>query len=178
MKTIISVFLCGVFLTAKADDQIRMVRHGTNITERPSAALATNVIEYFLSAGFNSTTYAVKADTWREREQSDSFVELTLSPPRNLTVCTYTPAVDAAVGTNVVEWAAMHRAKWEVKSIDVILVPLPKHNLPDHIFAKSGTNVISVTSMSPYVLKRIVLEPALHLSPVYPYSSLTKLPDR
>jgi hypothetical protein len=178
MKTIIAAFLCGVFLTAKADDQIRMVRHGTNITERPSAALATNIIECFLSAQFDSTAYAVKADTWREREQSDSFVELTLSPPRNLTVCTFTPADDAAVGTNVVEWAAMRRAKWESKSIDVILVPLPKRNLPDHIFAKSGTNVISVTKMSPYVLKRIVLEPALHLSSVFPYSSLTKLPDR
>jgi Tfp pilus assembly protein PilV len=74
MKTFIAVFLCGIFLTAKADDQIRTVRHGTNITERPSAALATNVIELFQSAGYNSTDYAVKADTWREREQSDSFM--------------------------------------------------------------------------------------------------------
>jgi hypothetical protein len=178
MKTIIAVFLCGVFLTAKADGQIRMVRHGTNITERPSAALATNIIECFKSASFNSTTYAVKVDTWRELEQSDSFVELTLSPPQNLTVCTFTPADDAAVGTNVVEWVAMRRAKRESKSIDVILVPLPKRNLPDHIFAKSGTNVISVTTMSPYFLKRIVFEPSLHLSSIYPYSSLTELPDQ
>jgi hypothetical protein len=177
MKTFIAVFLCGIFLTAKADDQIRTVRHGTNITERPSAALATNVIELFQSAGYNSTDYAVKADTWREREQSDSFIVLTLSPPHNLTVCTFSDVDDAAVGTNVIEWGARHLAKRESKPIDTILVPLPTNNLPDYIFAKSGTNVIAVAKFSPFVLKRIVLEPALHLSTVFPYSSLTKLQD-
>ena len=73
---------------------------------------------------------------------------LILSPPRSLTVCTFTSADDNSVSNNVAAWFALRRAKWETKSVDTILVPLPEHEFPDHIFARSGTNVFAVTKWS------------------------------
>lgn len=161
MKTFITVLFCSIVLTAKADDQIQIVRHGRNVTERPSAALATNVINYLQSCSINSTAYAVKANTWQDFEHSDSFVLLTFATPKKLKVM-------LTAGNKLPRY-------WEEKSIDQILVPLPETNLPLHVFAKSGTNVLSFTKMQPFILKMIAFEPALHLSSVSPYASLASI---
>ena len=158
MKTFITILSCSIVLTTKADDQIQIVRHGTNVTERPSAALATNVINYLQSCSINSTAYAVKANTWQNLEHSDSFVLLRFAAPRKLTVM-------LIPGNEFPRY-------WEETFIDQILVPLPETNLPLHVFAKSGTNVLSFTKMQPFILKQIAFEPALHLSSVDPYSDL------
>jgi citrate synthase len=176
MKTILALSLCGMLFAVKAEDQIRIVRHGTNVTAQPSTVFTTNIIRLLESCGFNSTDYAVEAETWRQRERADSVVVLTLSPPRSLTVCTFTPADDNSVSNNVAAWAALRRAKRETKLIDAILIPLPEHELPDHIFARSGTNVFAVTKMSPYALRDVAFEPVLHLSSGTAYESLVSLP--
>ena len=63
----------------------------------------------------------------------------------------------------------------EEKLIDQILVPLPQNDWPAHIFAKSGTNVFSLTKYDPVALKKVAFEPALRLSSVQPYASLANV---
>jgi hypothetical protein len=157
MKTFVALLLCSIVLTAKADDQIQMARHGTNVTERPSAAFATNVIKLLQSCSVYSTAYAVKAETWRDFEHSDSFVHVMFSAPRKL-------SVETSDNQGLAE-----------RAIEEILVPLPEGKWPTHIFAKSGTNVLSFTKYDPVALKRVALEPCLHLSSVEPYASLARI---
>ena len=156
MKTIVTLLLGGIVFAAKAGDQIQIVRHGTNVTEQPGVALATNIVEFLRSGTYASTSYAVKAETWRDFERSDSFVLLTFANPRKLKV----PIGE--VKTN-----GLSIPLFEETPVDQILVPLPERTLPAHVFARSGTNVFSVTKMSPSVLGRVASEPALHLSRLY-----------
>ena len=67
------------------------------------------------------------------------------------------------------------RRQREDKSIDQILVPLPESALPAHIYAKSGTNVLSFTKYSPEALGKVAFEPAVKLSAVKPYASLAEI---
>jgi hypothetical protein len=157
MKTFVALLLCSIVLTAEADDQIQIVRHGTNVTERPSAAFATNVIKLLQSCSVYSTAYAGKAETWRDLEHSDSFVHVTFFAPRKL-------SVEASDNQGLAE-----------RAIREILVPLPEGKWPAHIFAKSGKNVLSFTKYDPIALKIVAFEPALHLSSVSPYASLTHI---
>jgi hypothetical protein len=136
---------------------VPIVRHGTNLTERPSAAIATNVIKLLQSCSVCSTAYAVKAETWRDFEHSDSFVHVRFSAPRKL-------SVEVSDNQGLAE-----------RAIEEILVPLPEGKWPAHIFAKSGTNVLSFTKYDPIALKRVALEPCLHLSSVEPYASLARI---
>ena len=136
---------------------VPIVRHGTNLTERPSAAIATNVIKLLQSCSVCSTAYAVKAETWRDFEHSDSFVHVRFSAPRKL-------SVEVSDNQGLAE-----------RAIEEILVPLPEGKWPTHIFAKSGTNVLSFTKYDPVALKRVALEPCLHLSSVEPYASLAHI---
>jgi hypothetical protein len=182
MRTIIALSVCGIILTVKAQDQIRIVRHGTNVTEQPSAVFTTNVIQLVESCGFDSTDHAdstgsaVNGRTWGKREQSDSFVVLTFSPPRNLSLSTFTDRDDLAVSNNLVAWGALRYKRREIKSIDQILLPLPERNLPDHIFVRSGTNVFAVTKMLPFFLRDVAFEPVLNLRSGTAYESLAGLP--
>ena len=161
MRTFITVLLFTTVFLAQSDDNIRIVRHGTNVTERPSSALATNIINYLQSCSINSTAYAIKAKTWQDLEHSDSYVLLTFAPPRKLVVMLL-PHDDFP-------------RYWEEKSIDQILVPLPEARLLSHVLAKSGTNVFSFTKMDPYPLKLIAQEPAVQLSSTQPYASLANI---
>jgi hypothetical protein len=136
---------------------VQIVRHGTNLTERPSAAFATNVIRLLQSCSVYSTACAVKADAWRDIEHSDSFVHVMFSESRKL-------SVEASDNQGLAE-----------RAIEEILVPLPEGKWPAHIFAKSGTNVLSFTKYDPVALKRVAFEPALHLSSIYPYASLAHI---
>jgi hypothetical protein len=63
MKTLAMAFLCSIVLAAAANAQVRLVRHGKDVTERPSAVFTTNVILLLQSCSVNSTSYAVKAET-------------------------------------------------------------------------------------------------------------------
>lgn len=157
MKTVITLLFCSFFvLAANADDQIQMVRNGTNVTERPSAALATNVISLLQNCSYNSTAYAGTEESWRANLRVDSFVLLSFSTPRNLALTTFT--------SGPAQWA-VHATNKQVKAIDQILVPLPVDGPgPDFIFARSGTNVLAFCNWTPPALRKVVFEPALHLS--------------
>ena len=91
---------------------------------------------------------------------SDSFASVTFAAPKKLMVM-------LATGTGP--------GFREEKSIDQILVPLPEGAWPEHIFAKSGTNVLSFTKYDPLALKRVAFEPVLHLSSVAPYAALINI---
>src|SRR6185436_1726167 len=80
MKAFVTLLLCSSILAAKAEDEIQIVRHGTNVTERPSAALVTNVVELVRSCLFPNY-FPVKAATWQEFEHSDSFILVTFAAP-------------------------------------------------------------------------------------------------
>jgi hypothetical protein len=159
--------LIATTLGGNAEDNIvgmQMVRHGTNVTERPSASLTTNVIRLLQSCSVSSTAYAVKSDTWGDLLRSDSFIHLSFAAPRKLEVMLNT-SLDAA-------------RQPQKESIDEILVPLPEGKSsygPLHIFAKSGTKVLSFTKYDPTALIVVAFEPALHLSSVYPYSKLARI---
>ncbi len=165
MQTFLIVLFCSLAASIPAEDQIRLVRYGTNVTEQPSPALTTNVIRMLQSCCYYSTAYAVKATTWPELEYSDSFVLLTFATPKRLKVTIYTS--DPAV-TNI-QQLKIHLSKGtpEVKSIDQVLVPLPERAFPLHIFARSGTNVSSFCKWDPIALGMLASEPALHLSQLY-----------
>lgn len=169
VKTTIGLIFSFV-LAANGADQIRMVRNGTNVTEQPSPALTTNIVKLLQACSYNSTAYAGTAENWRDIERSGSFVHLTFDSPQRLTVTIYTnnPAV-----TNREQFAIqLSKGTRAVKSIGQILVPLPIGGAgPLHIFARSGTNVLSFCKWDPYALKVVAFEPALHLSSVYPYSA-------
>jgi hypothetical protein len=161
MKIIIALLFCNFVVAANADDQIRLVRNGTNVTEQPSAALTTNIVKLLQSCSYNSTAYAGKAENWRDIEHFDSFVHLTFGAPQRLVVTIYTN-----------DPAQLSRGTTAVKSIDELLVPLPVGGAgPRHIFARSGTNILSFCKWDPFALKMVAFEPALHLSSVYPYSA-------
>ena len=165
------VMLAGLLIATtvggNAEDnsvRIQMVRHGTNVTERPSASLTTNVIRLLQSCSVYSTAYAVKSGTWQDLLGSDSFIHLSFAAPRKLDVMLNT-SLDAA-------------RQPQKESIDEILVPLPEGKSsygPLHIFAKSGTKVLSFTKYDPTALIVVAFEPALHLSSVYLYSKLARI---
>jgi len=156
------ILLLAACSKAPSDEKIRLVRHGKDVAARPNAAFSTNVIELIQSCSVHSTEYAVSTNKWQELLQSDSFVHLTFASSRKLTVMIQTGA-------------PRYR---DEKLIDEILVPLPERAWPDHIFAKSSTNVLSFTKYDPIALRRVAFEPVLHLSSVAPYASLADLPDK
>jgi hypothetical protein len=162
------VILVGLLIATavggNAEDNIvgiQMVRHGTNVTERPSSSLTTNVIKLLQSCSVSSTAYAVKAETWLDLLRSGSTIHLTFAAPRKLEVM-LTASQDAS------------RQRQET-SIDEILVPLPEGHMPGHIFAKSGSKVLSFTKYDPTALTVVASEPALRLSSVEPYSKLARI---
>jgi hypothetical protein len=160
MKTFMTMLLWSTILTTKAEENIRIVRYGTNVTDTPSAGLTTNIINYLQSGCINSTVYAIKTNTWRDLERSDSFVLLTFSTPRKLVVMLRT-------GEDF--------PPWDECLIDQILVPLPETRLASHVFARHGTNILSVTKCEPYPLKLIAFEPAVKLSSAQTYASLDNI---
>jgi hypothetical protein len=154
VKLLTMMLLCSVSIAGAADVQVRAVRNKKDIAAPASAAFVTNIIELLRRSSVDSTAYAVKAETWQETLRSDSFVHVTFSLSRKLNVGR------------------------EERTIDEILVPLPEGKWPAHIFAKSGTNVLAFTKYDARDLKRVALEPALELSLVPPYNSMTRFPDR
>ena len=147
--------------SAPGEDRIRIVRSGQEVKETPSDRFLTNIIGLLCSASVHSTSYAVKTNTWDDIIRSDSFVHVTFAPARTLEVM----LMD--------DIAPRYR---EPVEINEILIPLPEeHGGPGHIYAKTGTNVISVTKHSPLFLKRVAYEPALKLSEAKGYRGLGRL---
>jgi len=160
MKLFIMIFLLSVGIAAASDLKVRVVRNNKEVAPPQDAAFVTDVITLLHYCSIYSTSYAVKADTWDETLRSDSFVHVTFSAPRKVSV------------------EASDNHGREERAIDEILVPLPAGKWPAHIFAKSGTNVLSFAKYDPRDLKSVALEPALQLSSVAPYSSMARFPDR
>ena len=160
MKLFTMIFVCSIGLEAAADVKMRVVRDHKDVAPPQNAGFVTNVIALLHHCSFNSTSYAVQADTWQETLRSDSFVHVIFSAPRKIRV------------------EAPYHIGREERAIDEILVPLPVGKTPAHIFAKSGTNVLSFTKYDQRDLKTVALEPALQLSSVPPYNSMARFPDR
>lgn len=162
MRSFFLILVCCLVLgRAAGEDRIRMVRSGQEVKEPPGDRFLTNVIGLLCSASVHSTTYEVKTNTWDDILRSDSFVHVTFVPARKLEVI----LMD--------DIAPRHR---EPVEINEILIPLPEeHGGPGHIYAKAGTNVISVTKHSPLFLKRVAYEPALKLSEAKGYRGLGRL---
>lgn len=162
MKIFLGVLFSCVLLSVEAGDQIRIVRHGTNVTEQ---ALITNVISMLRSCCYPaSTDRTVKVGTWYGLSHSDSFVLLHFTPPKKLTL--------PKPGDDDPRKITPGRVVSEVVPVDEILLPLPEDTFPPHIFVKRGTNVLSFTKYDPVALARVASEPALHTSRHYPH-----LPD-
>jgi hypothetical protein len=160
MKIRFTLLFYSMVLSVTAEDQIRMVRHGTNVTEEASAFLTTNVVKMLRSCCYpSSTAYAVKADTWQNLERSDSYVLLLFAPPKKLKV--------VKAGDDDIRKLTKDTVLSEVIPIDQILLPLPEDGFPRHIFVKSGTNVLSFCKWDPIALGKVASEPALHMSRGY-----------
>ena len=71
----------------------------------------------------------------------------------------------------------INRGKREEVAISEILIPLPETEYPQHLYARSGTNVVAHTKYSPMPLKRLILEPALKLRDHGIYKQFANLLD-
>jgi hypothetical protein len=160
MKLFVIISLCCVGSAGAADVQLRIVRRTKDIAAPTNATFLTNIVALLRRCSVDSTDYAVKPQTWSEKLRSDSFVHVTFPTPRKLRLM------------------ASNNQGWADRAIDEILVPLPEDKWPAHIFARSGSNVLAYTKYDPFDLKSVVMEPALKLSLVSPYSGLARLPDR
>lgn len=142
-----------------------MVREGMTLPDQPGPLLITNVIRLLTSTSYQSTSYAVKSNTWETLLASDSYVHVKLDPPRNLLLFAPPPA------------DIRDRGKREDVAISEILIPLPETEYPQHLYARSGTNVVAHTKYAPMPLKRLILEPALKLRNHKIYKQFADLPD-
>jgi hypothetical protein len=166
MKAFVTLLLCSSTLATKAEAQIQIVRHGTNVTERPSAALVTNLVELVRSCLYPNY-FPVEAATWQKFERSDSFVLVTFATPSTVKL----QIVDG-------DW---ENRKFKIKEskkevIDQLLVPLPDAAPgPANIFVRSGTNFLSLSKWDPKRLGMVGCEPALQLASRSYYKALTDI---
>lgn len=169
MKALITLLFCSVILAAKADDQIQIVRYGTNVTERPGPVLLTNIIALTRSC-LLPNYFPVPAETWRNtQQQSDSFIQVTFASPSKVTVR--------------IEDIVLENGKFKVKQssdeiIDQILVTLPD-GPGARIFARSGTNFFKFSKADPKLLGMVGSEPVLQMrSKFYKALAEIKRPDK
>jgi hypothetical protein len=151
-------------LSSAAADPVRMVREGMALPDQPGPTLVTNVLRLLASTSYQSTSYAVKSNTWETLLTSDSYVHVKLDPAREMML--FAPTDDIR-----------DRWKRERLTISEILVPLPDMEAPRHIYARSGTNFVAHTKYSPFALKRVILEPALKLREHKLYKQYAELPE-
>ena len=160
MKRFILILFCSIGIASAADVQVRVVRQKKDIAAPKDAAFVTNIITLLHFCSVHSTAYAASKETWQQMLRSDSFVLVTFSAPRKISV------------------EASNNHGREQRAIDEILVPLPEGKWPAHIFAKSAGNVLAFAKYDARDLKAVALEPALQLSSVAPYRDMTRFPDR
>lgn len=65
-------------------DEVRVVREGMTLPDRPGPQVVTNVIRFLASSSYQSTAYAVKSNTWETLLESDSYVQVKLKPARTM----------------------------------------------------------------------------------------------
>lgn len=157
--------LCAAVHTATCGDATRIARHGMILPDQPGPMLVTNVIRFLATSSYQSTAYTVESNTWQELLESDSYVHVKLDPPRKMMLFGQPPADIQKV------------APREEVVIDEIIVPLPEDYGPRHIYARTGTNVVSHTKFSPFVFKQLISEPALQLRDSKVYREYSRLPD-
>lgn len=145
-------------------DEVRIVREGMELPDRPGPQLVTNVIRFLASSSYQSTAYAVKSNTWEKILESDSYVHVKLKPGRRMSLFEIAP-----------EDLKLPRKREEVV-ISEIIVPLPEEHGPPHIYARSGTNVVSHTKFHPGVFKELIQEPVLKLHGTKVYKEYSRLP--
>lgn len=157
MKLFVVILLLSAGVADAADVDVRVMRHGAIGVAPQDSAFISNVIALLASCSVDSTSYVVTPDTWRQALRTDSFVLVKFPSSRQLNVM------------------SSENHALEPRAIDEILVPLPEGKWPAHIFARSGTDVLSFTKYHPRELGRVALDPALELSSVPPYKDLDKI---
>ncbi len=143
---------------------VRVVRDGNQVPAIAESNITDRSINLLRSCSVNSTSYAVKSNTWVHLLGSESFVHLVFKKPTQLSVM-------MTAGTGLPRHP-------EPTTINEILIPLPKGEWPQHLFAKSGTEVLAFTKYSPLALRHLAFEPDIQLAQVLPYSELKQLPDK
>ena len=151
---------------ASYGDETRIVRGGRTVTESPGPTLVTNVIRFLASSSYQSTAYAVKSNTWQDLLKSDSYVHVKLDPPLRMNLSKLPPSDLTQV-----------RGREEVV-INEIIVPLLEAHEPQHIYARTGTNIVSHTKFNPILFKRLIQEPAVKLRDSKVYREYSRLPER
>lgn len=145
-------------------DEVRIVRKGMAQSGQPGPTLAPNVIRFLASSSYQSTAYTIKSNTWQTLLESDSYVHVKLDPPRKMMLLGRPPA------------DIQKLADREEVVIREIIVPLPEDHGPLHIYARTGTNVVSHTKFSPFIFKKLIQEPALKLADSKVYKEYSRLP--
>jgi hypothetical protein len=138
--------------------QVRAVRHKKDVIVTQAETLSTSLLMLVQSCSVNSTKHAASGSVWRRLLSSDSFVHVTFSEPRSVRVSS---------GDN---------GKWEEQEILEILLPLPEHTWPAHVFVKSQSGTLSFTKYDNRALKRVVADTDLQLTSTPPYDQLLKEP--
>jgi len=156
MRRCFAILLASFGIATAADVRVQIVRGGTNVMAPPEAVFTTNILRLLQTCTIDSTAYAVKPDTWKQKLNSDCLIHLIWTAPTRIRL------MDSS------------NQRWEDREVDEILVPLPIGKWPAHLFAKSGSNVLSFTRWPPNALARVVSEPVLELSSVAPYAALIK----
>jgi antitoxin (DNA-binding transcriptional repressor) of toxin-antitoxin stability system len=142
-----------------APPEVRAVRHGEEVVISHRDTLTANVVAMLESCTVNSTANAVAEGTWAQQLTGDSFVLIRFSRPREV----YVKAADnESRGT---------------RAVSEILLPLPEGKWPQHLYARTGTEVLSFARYSAVPLKDIVMDGELRLGAVPPYDFLMKTPQ-
>ena len=139
---------------AFAGDDVRALRHGSEVGLAAPARLADLLAAELESCTVLSARWARAADLWDQALASDSFLHATYAPPRKMTLF----AQDN-----------QRRVEYDVQAI---VLPLPEGRWPAHDLARIGGETYAFTKCDPVRLIDIVREPALGLAQVQPYKSL------
>ena len=155
---VLGISLCAQ--NARADGasvQVKAVRNRSDVIVSEAQTLSANLLLLVESCSVNSTKHAVSTSIWRRLLSSDSFVHVTFSEPRSVRV------------------SSDDNRKREEQEVLEILLPLPEHTWPAHVYVKSQSGkTFSFTKYDSRALKRVVADTGLQLNSTPPYDQLLK----
>ncbi len=131
--------------------QVRAVRDRHAVAVAQPERVARKLVALVESCAVNSTSYAVADGTWIRVQGSGSYVHLVFPEPREVRL----------------KGAGNQPA--EARMVREVLLPLPPHNEPPHVYVRSGTETISLTKYDPRALRELAQEGDLRLRDLRPY---------
>jgi hypothetical protein len=133
--------------------QVRAVRDKQPVAIAQPERVAAKVVALVESCTVNSTSYAVADDTWLRVQGSGSFVHLVFPEPRDVRL--------KGAGNQPAEKRPVHE----------VLLPLPPHTEPPHVYVRAGRETISCTKYDPRALRELAQEEEeLRLKGLPPYA--------